>query len=125
MKLLAAAPWLEHTALGPTATHFLQVQRHLCGEDLEGSEGATATPSHKQSQRVEGERRGGVCSPGSRPSSAQVLTLSIYGGENEARQPVFPMGLGLQGSRVLNSQRSQGGGVQWGKPSTQHMLLPL
>lgn len=55
-KPLAATLWLEHTTLGPTATCFPQVQRHLRGEDLKGSESAETTPGHKQSQRVEGER---------------------------------------------------------------------
>lgn len=76
-KPLAATLHLEHSTPGPTATCFLQVQRHLRGEDPKSSEGAETTPGHKQSQRVEGERgpfRGVTSRPDSR-SSTQVLIL--------------------------------------------------
>lgn len=87
---MAAALWLEHTALGPTATCFLQVQRHLRGEDLEGPEGVATTPGHKQSQRVEGERG----APLGEGPAALTLGPQLGGSscEDEAGQPALPGG---------------------------------
>lgn len=89
-KAVAAALWLEHTALGPTATCFLQVQRHLRGEDLEGPEGVATTPGHKQSQRVEGERG----APLGEGPAALTLGPQLGGSscEDEAGQPALPGG---------------------------------
>lgn len=83
----------------------LQVQRHLCGEDIESPEGAATTPSHQQSQRVEGER-------GPRRGEGLMPVLAIHVGEDEAGQPAFPTDIVVLGGRGLRSRGSLTG--WWG-----------
>lgn len=81
-RLPISPVWLGCPASTPFATVFWhcrnrrasparplsQVQRHQCGEDLAGSEGAQAPEGHQQGQGAEGElgRPGrGAPSPGS------------------------------------------------------------